>query len=540
MGNWNVPLPPDYLNVLPDFNMGYAACTRWVEEGRADDTAIYFGKENITFGDLEKSSLLLAKAFESLGITRGVTYILRASNRPEYLVALLAGMKLGAVPVLTSALLGQRELRQVIENSDALAVLTSHDRLDAVLEVRSECPTLKHIILFDGNFEGTIPYKELFTGETVGPLEPPMSSEDVAYILYTSGTTGRPKGIVHAHRWLVGTGDPIGKLAMRATPGDLVWNPADFSFGFGLGHGLFYPLYCGAAIYIHPERFDPSKALQVVAENEITVFATVPTAYRMILAHTSSEARFDLSKLRVCLSSGETLPPETYRTWKERFNCNILDGIGVSEIQKFCSNLYEETIKPGSAGKVFPGIVVELHDESGCPVPSGEMGRVAVRGDHPGLFLEYRKMPEKFIDSFVDGFYYTGDLARFDEDGYFWYVSRQDDLLKSRGYLISPKEVEETSMEHASVLEAGVIGVSDDELGHRIKMYIVLNPDTEPSLELATDIRQTLLEQIAPYKVPKIIEFISDLPKTTNGKIRRNQLRKVSESEATGEFVYAF
>ncbi len=540
MGNWDVPLPPDYLNVPPDFNMAHAACARWVEEGRADDTAILYGKEKITFGELEARSLRMAGALEELGITRGKAYILRSGNRPEYVISVLAGMKIGAVPVLTSALLGPRELRQVIENADAVAVFTIRDRLDAVLDVRRDCPTLKNVILFDGEGDGTVAFDSLSSAGPVGPPGLPATSEDVAYMLYTSGTTGRPKGIVHAHRWLVGTGDPIGKLAMKATPEDRVWSPADFSFGFGLGHGLFYPLYCGAAIYIHPERFDPTEAVRIVSEMRITIFATVPTAYRMILARTPVGDRFDLGALRVCMSSGETLPPETYRTWKERFGCDILDGIGVSELQKFCCNLYGEPIKPGSAGKAFPGIVVELHGDEGGPVPDGEPGRIAVRGDHPAMFLEYREMPETFAESFVDGFYYTGDIARFDGDGYLWYLSRQDDLIKSRGYLVSPKEVEETCMEHPGVLEAGVIGVPDAELGQRIKAFVVLKPGGEPGREVAREIRETLLGRIAPFKVPKMIEFLPELPKTANGKIRRNQLRAEAETGTMGEFTYAF
>jgi acetyl-CoA synthetase len=276
-------------------------------------------------------------------------------------------------------------------------------------------------------------------------------------------------------------------------------------------------------------RFDPPDAFRVIAENGITVFSAVPTVYRMMLAVKDAEKQYDLGALRLCDSSGETLPPETYREWKERFGCDILDGIGVSESQKFCSNLDGEPIKPGSAGKVFPGCVVEIHDEAGQAVPPGEVGRVALREDIPSLFIEYRKMPDKWAENHINGWYYTGDLGSFDEDGYFWYVSRQDDEIKSRGYLISPKEVEETCMEHPGVLEAGVVGVPDKELGQRVKAFVVLKQGWEGVEDTAQEIRETLRKRIAPYKVPKIIEFLPELPKTSNGKIRRKLLREQSK-----------
>ncbi|MFQ5915123.1 MAG: acyl-CoA synthetase [Nitrospinota bacterium] len=540
MGNWEVPLPPKYLKVPPTFNMAQAICDRWLGEGRETETVLVYGREGMTFKELHGRMQRCARGLLELGIGRGQTFVIRSRNQPDYVVAVLAGLRIGAIPVLSNSLLGPKELRHVIENSDARAVLTTEDRIEAVEEVRADCPALRHVVLFNGERKGAIPFDSLLSMEPADVDEVETSPGDRAFMLYTSGTTGLPKGIVHVHRWLVGTGDPVGNLMLKLRPDDLSWHPSEFSFMYSWGHGLMHCLYMGTPIFIHPERFHPADAFRVIAEHQITVFSTVPTAYRMMLAVKGVEKKYDLSRLRLCVSSGETLPPETYHEWKARFGCDILDGIGVSECQKFCCNLDGEPIKPGSAGKTIPGYVLEMHDDEGKPVPTGEIGLVALREDCPGLFVEYRKMPEKWTENHINGWYYTGDLAYFDEDGYFWYVSRRDDLIKSRGYLISPKEVEETCMEHPGVLEAGVIGIPDATTGYRVKAYVVLKPGMEAGEAMAREIWDLLRERIAPYKVPKIIEFLPALPKTATGKIRRTQLRESSGMGTSEGLLFTF
>lgn len=531
MGNWEVPLPPDYQKIPPVLNMARAICRPWLDRGDSGDTAIVYGGEPIAFEEIHARMLRCARSFMELGLERGDTFILRSHNHPNYVVAVLAGLWMGAVPVLSNSLLGPRELRHIVENSNAKAILVTKDRLGALEEIRPACPNLEHVYLFGGESSSLPSFEELLSSPPSDLDAAQTRSEAPAFMLYTSGTTGPPKGIVHAHRWIIATGDAGGHLMLKLRPGDLSWNPAEFSFMYSWGQGLMHCLYMRTAVYIHNERFDPSKALRILRKRGVTVFSTVPTAYRMILAAGKPEEKDTLKNLRLCVSSGETLPPETYRAWKERIGCEIIDGLGVSELQKFCVNMDQEPIKPGSTGKVFPGYVMEAHDDAGKPVPDGEVGRVAIRDDCPGLFIEYRKMPEKWAENHINGWYYTGDLGRFDEDGYFWYVSRKDDLIKSRGYMVSPKEVEETCLEHPGVIEAGVIGVPDTETGYRIKAYVVLKPSVKPVTSIAREIRDLIRERIALYKVPKIIEFVSDLPKTSTGKIRRNVLREEAKRD---------
>lgn len=540
MGNWNVPLPTYYQDIPPVLNMAEAICHPWLTKGNHEDTAIIFGDQKISFIEIHSRMLRCANALIDLGIRPGDAIVLRSPNHPNYVVAVLACLWVGALPVLSNSLLGPRELQYIIENSDAKAIFTTEDRLEALIEILPACSNIEHIYLFDGEFQKIPSFDDLLSTSPCKLDALQTKSEDPAFMLYTSGTTGTPKGIIHAHRWIVATGDSVGHLMLKLHPGDLSWNPAEFSFMYSLGQGLMHCLYMRTTIYIHNKRFEPSKAIQTLKKRGITIFSTVPTAYRMILASTDPKKNHNLENLRLCVSSGETLPPETYREWKALVSCDIIDGLGVSELQKFCVNLDQEPIKPGSAGKVLPGYIMEIHDDDGKPVLNDEVGRVAIRDDCPGLFVEYRKMPKAWEENHIRGWYYTGDLGRFDEDGYFWYVSRKDDLIKSRGYMISPKEIEEACLEHSGVIEAGVIGVPDEEIGFRIKAYVILKNSLEPSVTVAEEIRNLIRKRIALYKVPKTIEFVSDLPKTHTGKIKRNILRKEAEKEEQNNKAFQF
>ncbi len=540
MSNWKVPLPTYYQKIPPVLNIAKAICHPWLTEGNHEDIAIIFGDQRIPFIEIHSRMLRCANALTDLGIRRGDAIVIRSPNHPNYVVAVLACLWVGALPVLSNSLLGPKELQHIIENSDAKAVFTTEDRLDALVEILPNCPNIDHIYLFSGEYKNIPSFDNLLSTSPSKLDALQTQSEDPAFMLYTSGTTGTPKGIVHANRWIIATGDSVGHLMLKLRADDLSWNPAEFSFMYSLGQGLMHCLYMRTAIYIHNERFEPSKAIHTLKKRGITIFSTVPTAYRMILASSNFKEKPNLGNLRLCVSSGETLPPETYREWKAQFGCDIIDGLGVSELQKFCVNLDQEPIKPGSTGKVLPGYVMEIHDFDGKPIPNNEVGRVAIRDDCPGLFVEYRKMPKAWKENHINGWYYTGDLGRFDEDGYFWYVSRKDDLIKSRGYMISPKEIEEACLEHSGVIEAGVIGVPDKEIGFRIKAYVVLKNSFKPSATTAKEIRNLIRKRIALYKVPKIIEFVSDLPKTHTGKIKRNILRKEAKKKEQKNKTFQF
>ena len=286
---------------------------------------------------------------------------------------------------------------------------------------------------------------------------------------------------------------------------------------------------------INQGRFDPEKALATIARRDVTIFAAVPTIYRLLLAVPNAESRFHLGSLRLGMSAGEALPPDTYRQWRERFGVTIYDGLGQTEGHIFIANQQNLPIRPGSMGKPLRGYEAAILDDSGNPQPFGASGHLAIRNeDHPGLALGYRKDPDRWAAVNRNGWYYTQDIAYVDDDGYYWYVARSDDLIKSRAYLISPKEVESVLLEHPAILEAAVVGIPDVAISNKIKAFVTLKSGHEASDKLAGQIREFVRSMIAPYKVPQELEFLGELPKTANGKVLRRELRERARANKEG------
>jgi acetyl-CoA synthetase len=323
----------------------------------------------------------------------------------------------------------------------------------------------------------------------------------------------------------VATGDPILRVLMGLTEDDICFQPQEVSFMYSWGCAFLFPLYAGCASIVYSGRFDVDRCLATIQKHRPTAFVAVPTIYRMLLGRAGVEREYDLSSLRIGISGGEPLPADTYHEMKRRFGVEVYDSIGQTEMHLYLGERPGLPVKPGSMGKPLPGHVVTILDDSGKEVPPGTVGHLVIRNDDPGLTLGYRRMEERWQALNRDGWFYTGDLAHRDEDGYYWYVSRSDDLIKSRAYLISPKEVEEAAMEHPAVLEAGVVGVPDVEMGQRVKAYITVKAGYPPSESLAEEIIAKVKTVIAPYKAPKEIEFVDELPKTATGKILRRELR---------------
>lgn len=295
---------------------------------------------------------------------------------------------------------------------------------------------------------------------------------------------------------------------------------------YPLGSSFFHPLLAGATVVINEGRFDPEKALATIQRHGVTVFAAVPTIYRLILAIPNLESRYRLGSLRLGMSAGEPLPADTFGQWRERLGVTIYDGLGQTEGHIFIANQLNMPIRPGSMGKPLRGYEAAVLDDSGNPQPCGTSGHLVIRNeDHPGLALGYRKEPDRWAAVNRNGWYYTQDIAYVDGDGYYWYVARSDDLIKSRAYLISPKEVESALLEHPAVLEAAVVGIPDFALSNKIKAFVTLKTGNQASDHLAGQIREYVRSVIAPYKVPQELEFLSELPKTPNGKILRRELR---------------
>lgn len=516
------------LEIPEKLNMARLIIDFWAQHGRGQDVAIYFKDQQITYQDLKDMTDRFASAMHRLGISKGDTYLIRTPNQPEYMVSFLGGQKIGAIPIPTSTMLREYELEHIINNSEAVVVITTSSYTEAIENIRPKCETLKHVIVIGEPQDNQISYADLLKEDAASLPFVETHKDDPAYFLYTSGTTGAPKGVVHGHRFIIGAGDPIGKFTMGLEKGDICGGPTALTWMYALGHNFLFAFRWGVATAIYAdERFDSERAYEYIQNSKITIFAGTPTIYRMMLAVKDAEKKYDTSSLKYCLSSGEPLLAETWREWKRRFGVKIIDSMGQTEAHEFCTTQTQLPVKIGSMGKPLPGIEVAIVNDKGERLPPAEMGHLAIRNDHPGLFTEYFKMPEQMKEvSLPNNWYDTKDLAHMDEDGYFWYGARSDDIMTCHGYRISPADVETALQEHQAVLESGVAGVKDPEMGEKVKAWVVLHDNYKSTPELAKELQDHVKTIIAPYKYPREIEFLKELPKTSSGKILRRELRR--------------
>jgi acyl-coenzyme A synthetase/AMP-(fatty) acid ligase len=507
------------------FNIAVACCDRWVEEGHGDRPAIHHGDEVLSYRDLQTRVNRLAGGLGSLGLGPGERYLIRLPSIPEFYAAFLAGLKIGAVAIPTPQQLREKELRHILTVAKVTVVITEETLAEPIRSIREEVPTLEHVVCLSTKDAGEVELSSLVESGGTRSDAHPTRPDDPAFVLFSSGTTGVPKGIAHAHRGFnLAAGDPCGRIGMALEPGDVVLQPHDPSWSYSLGCGFLFPLREGASIVANSGLVRPDNALEWVDRHRVTILAAVPTFYRAVLSRQGIENSSDVSSLRHCTSAGEPLTTNTYHEWKDRMGVELLDHIGQGESSMFCANTPVGGVVPGSVGKPLPGYQVAVLDDKGREVID-EIGELAIRDDNPALFYDYLGMPEKWAATHRDGWYLTGDLARVDDEGNFWYVSRADDLITSKGYMISPKEVEDTLVDHPSVLEAAVVGHPDDHIGQIVTAYVVLQPGYPADADMADELVAHARSQIAPFKAPKRIEFLDELPKTPTGKILRRDLR---------------
>lgn len=519
-----------YLEIPEQLNLASYVVDRHVEEGRGARVAAWAEGRAYTFADLRALTNRFANALCALGVGPGDHVMLRLGTSLDTLIAILGTIKAGAIVLPTSFLFRDHEVEKILLNSEAVMAVSTPELLGPIETVSARTPMLRHIILIgadSGAVDGrrTLAWDRVMA-EASPEFDPARTYRDQpAFVIYTSGTTGDPKGVQQAHRWLIGSGDPYNREMVRMSADDVCYQPQDWSFIYPLGSGCLYPLMEGAAIVVPHGRFTPEAAFETIERHRVTIFAAVPTIYRMMLAVPDAERRYRLDSLRACVSAGEALPADTFNEFRRRFGVTIYDGIGQTETHIFIGNRIGMEIRPGSMGKPLRGYEAAILDDEGREQKRGEPGNLVLRNGHPGLTLGYRKAAARWAAVNRDGWYYTQDIAYVDADGYFWYVSRSDDLIKSRAYLISPKEVESALLEHPAVLEAAVVGIPDPQIGARVKGFVALRAGHTASDTLAEEIRNYVRGVIAPYKVPHQIEFMAELPKTPNGKILRRVLR---------------
>ena len=487
-----------------------------------------------TFFDLKRLSDRFANVLLDMGIRKGDRILVILESIPQWYVVLLGMFKIGAIPMPGTVLLTSKDIKYRVNRAEACMVITDVDHVGRVERVAEDCPTLKHKMVVDKAVMDWLDY-----ADEMSKVEDDLDmtrvertrSIDPMLLYFTSGTTGPPKMVLHTHSYPIGH-EVTAKFALALTSCDLHWTISETGWAKAAWGKLFGQMIVGAAViqWDMPGRFDPDGLLKAMVRYGVTTFCAPPTVYRMLIQQDLTKYNLEL---RHCMSAGEPLNPEVIKVWKEIFGLDIYDFFGQTETVCVLSNYSFMPIKFGSVGKPTPGHDVRIVDDEGKEMPTGEEGNIAMYlGDNrpPGLLKEYWKDEEAMKKAFHHDFYFTGDRAYRDEDGYFWFVGRDDDVIKSSGYRIGPFEVESALMEHPSVAECAVVGAPDPDglRGILVKAYIILTKEYEPSPELTKDIQDYVKKVTAPYKYPRMIEYVKELPKTISGKIKRKELREES------------
>jgi len=496
--------------------------------GRADRVAIYYGDERITYGQLLRRVCRCGSALRRLGVRREERVVMVLNDTPAFPTVFYGALRIGAVPVPTNPLLRWEDHRYFIEDSYARVVVADAEHLDKVRQAAAGLPDVT-LVVAGGRAAGALNLDDLLAG---GDDElPPVAThrDDMAFILYSSGSTGLPKGVVHLHHDIPYTCETYAKHVLRLTDADVTYSAAKLFHAYGLGNNMTFPYRAGAATVLTPARPAPATVLETIQRYRPTVFFGVPTLYNAILAF-PDRRRYDLSSLRLCISAAEALPAEIWRRWKEEFGLVILDGIGTTEMLHIFMSNTPEALRPGSSGKPVPGYEVKVVDDEGHPVPPGGAGHLMVKGDSAAPY--YWHFHEKSKATMIGEWMRTGDWYRIDADGFLWYEGRSDDMLKVGGLWVSPIEVENVLIEHPAVLEAAVVGVDVEGLT-KMKAFVILREGHVGSPALVAELQEWCKTRLERYKYPQLVEFVTDLPKTITGKIQRFKLRQAQPTPAS-------
>ena len=463
-----------------------------------------------------------ARGLKELGVSPGDPVLVQMPNSPEFAVAFLAAVKLGALPVVVNSLLGVGELQAILEQTKPRCAVTEGSRAQALRQLR-ESSGLRTVVCAGEAQGGEVPFDSLIHESATDVTTRDTSAHEPAFMVCTSGTTGHPKCIVHAHRWIVALGD-LNRYRLPTEQGDVVMATGEWSFISALGHNLLFPLRNGVTCAVLSGRATPENVLEQVATFGVTLLHSVATVYRRMLATEGIEDAYDIQTLRGVHSTGEALREATYRQWKSRFGCEMYEHYGVSEYQLVVGHGARHPVKPGSVGVPAPGVGIDIVGDDGRTVAEGVVGRTVISTEDPGLFLEYYADPGRTEAARRGGVYDTGDLAHRDEEGYFFIVGRSDDCFKTRGLFLVPTEVENALQRHPAVAEAVVLPEPDAEIGNRVLGVVVPAEGCEPTDELAEILRQSLGQELAHYKIPYRIQFAQSIPKSPVGKILRSQV----------------
>ena len=529
---------PEWQWQIPaHFNIGVACSDRHLGMPQADNIAMIveddvLGTSNITFTELARKTDQFAQLLRNLNVKVGDRVLIRLPNSLDYPIAFLGAMKMGAIAVPTSTLLTAEEVAYLAKDSGA-SVLVIDAKAWAGMEAQlvsglKDTPNLKHILL--SQTTDSAPHAHL----NVLSLDNSLSvthncdkshkskADDPAYLVYTSGTTGYPKGVLHAHRALLGRQSAAKYwFNYNHNAQDRIMHSGKFNWTYVLGSGLMDPLYLGKTVIVHEGKNDAQVWLDLIQKHQATIFIGVPTIYRQILQKTTATQK-EISSLRHYMSAGEHLSDEVLSQWKDRFGLDIYEAVGMSEFSYYLSQSQFRPIRPGSAGFPQPGHKIKLlSPETLEEVATGEEGMISVPDTDPGLFLSYWNLPEETAKYKHDSYFFTGDYAKYDADGYIWFLGRKDDIIKSFGYRVSPYEIERVYKGHPDVADCAAVSEELEKDKVLVVLYVILKPVATAT---ADDLVAFGKQHLAAYKAPKTVYLAHDFPRTKNGKILRKDI----------------
>lgn len=494
-----------------------------------DKVAVYFDEQRITYKQLQASVNRVANGLKKLGVEEGDRVLMRMPNIPPIIVCNFAIIKIGAVSLPTSVLFARSEIAHVANLAEAKVLIVAQAMLGEVEAAKADLKTVKHIVVVappgsedEIRAKGYVPYADL--------MKNPDQCEavkrdrmDVSVLLFTSGTTGLPKGTAHFMEESLIVADGFGKYCWEVSDKDVIGGPAPLAMAAGYSTVAVIPFRYGAGVSLIA-KFDPVSMFKNIQNHKVTIMSALPTAYRKMLADINPKD-YDFSSMRFCTGGGEALTAKTYLDWKEKFGLEIYEGLGTTEMMfVFISAAVTKKVKPGFIGSACPGYDVRVVNESFEQVKPGEVGKMIVQGPTGTI---YWKDNDKQKSAVRDGWCLAGDVVTMDELGNVQFLSREDDLIKSSGYRIGPEEIEEALVTHPSVADAGVVGVPDPVIGQRTKAFVALKAGIAPTEELKKQLVEHCKGKIAVYKLPREIEFIDAMPRTVVGKLLRRELRRI-------------
>jgi 2-aminobenzoate-CoA ligase len=534
---------PEFQTYPQKLNSTEELLDKQVAAGRGDRPAILFEERKIPYKALLGMVNKFASSLKALGIEEADRVALRAPNIPPALVVNFAVLKIGGVFLPTSGLFSRAEISHVFNNAEVKAVIVAAPLLEELEKAKPDLKTLQHLIVIGGTPEQQAEYKQkgyLLYQELVDGGKPecdPVRRDrmEPSVLLYTSGTTGLPKGTIHFMEEALIIPDSFGKYCWGVTENDVILSAAPIAMAAGYSAVAAIPYRFGAAASIFA-RFTPEGMFEQIQNHRATILSALPTAYRKMLEVPGAEQKYNLSSLRICTGGGESLTAKTYLDWKAKFGQEIFEGLGTTEMMfVFISAAATKKVKPGSIGPAVPGFELKVLTEDGKECKPGETGQLVARGPTGTV---YWRDPEKQRSVVRDGWCRAGDMVNMDEDGYIWFLSREDDLIKSSGYRIGPEEIEDVLVTHPAVADAGVVGVPDPVMGQMTKAFVQLKQGAQPSEAMQKELIEFCRGKIAVYKLPRDVEFMDKMPRAPGpggpgtGKLLRRLLRQREAEKA--------